>query len=44
MTLRAGEAKVSLGKGEAVVLPAALGEYTLRGEGVLIRCFVPETR
>ena len=44
MTLEAGGLEVSLNKGEAVVLPAVLGDYVLSGEGVLIRCFVPETR
>ena len=42
MTLRAGTEEVSLSKGEMVVLPASLGEYVLSGEGVLLRCFVPE--
>ena len=42
VTLRAGSEEVSLNKGEAVVLPASLGEYVLKGEGVLLRCYVPE--
>jgi mannose-6-phosphate isomerase len=31
----------SLGVGECVLLPAALGEYTVAGEGALLRAFVP---
>ena len=44
MKLRAGGEEVSLSKGETVVLPASLGEYVLSGEGVVLRCFVPELR
>ena len=42
LTLQAGAEEVSLNKGEAVVLPAALGKYTLSGEGVILRSYIPE--
>ncbi len=42
VTLRAGAEEVSLSKGETAVLPASLGEYVLSGDGVVIRCYVPE--
>ncbi len=42
VALRAGEEELALDRGEAAVLPASLGAYTLSGDGVLLRCFVPE--
>ncbi len=42
ITLQAGAEEVSLQQGEAAVLPAVLGAYKLRGEGVVVRCFIPE--
>ena len=31
----------SLSRGESVVLPASLGDYTLQGHATLLRCYVP---
>ena len=33
--------KTSLSRGESVVLPASLGDYTLQGHATLLRCYVP---
>ena len=44
MTLRANAEETSLRRGETVVLPASLGAYTLSGDGVVLRCFVPRMR
>ena len=33
--------KISLSRGESVVLPASLGDYTLQGHATLLRCYVP---
>ena len=41
LTLRAGDAELTLVQGQSCVLPAALGGYTLSGEGTLLRCYVP---
>ena len=41
LTLRAGNTELTLAQGQSCVLPAALGAYTLSGEGVLLRCYVP---
>ena len=41
LSVRAGDAEVTLTQGGSCVLPAALGAYTLSGEGVLLRCYVP---
>ena len=40
LELTAGE-KISLSRGESVVLPASLGDYTLQGHATLLRCYVP---
>ena len=42
VTLDAADARVHLGQGESVVLAATQGEYTLFGEGTVLRCFVPD--
>lgn len=42
LTLRAGDTEIMLTQGSSCVLPAALGAYTLTGEGVLLRCYVPK--
>ena len=36
-----GGEKMSLSRGESVVLPASLGDYTLQGHATLLRCYVP---
>ncbi|ADI13324.1 type I phosphomannose isomerase catalytic subunit [Truepera radiovictrix] len=41
LELYAGASHVRLPQGRSVVLPAALGAYTLKGEGALLRAFVP---
>ena len=41
LSVRAGDTEVTLTQGGSCVLPAALGAYTLSGEGVLLRCYVP---
>ncbi len=41
--LRAGENELTLKQGASCVLPAALGAYSLEGNSVLLRCFVPES-
>lgn len=41
LTLRAGDTELTLAQGQSCVLPAALGDYSLAGEGVLLRCYVP---
>ena len=41
LTLRAGNTELTLAQGQSCVLPAALGDYTLSGDGVLLRCYVP---
>ncbi len=38
--VRAGEQVESLGRGDALLLPASLGAYELRGEGEILRCAV----
>lgn len=42
LKLRSGEHEVTLRQGTSCVLPAALGDYSLTGKGVLLRCFIPE--
>jgi len=41
LSLRAGDTELTLSQGMSCVLPAALGSYSLTGEGVLLRCYVP---
>jgi mannose-6-phosphate isomerase len=41
LDLFAGATHVRLPQGRSVVLPASLGVYALRGEGALLRAFVP---
>jgi mannose-6-phosphate isomerase len=41
LTLRAGDTELTLDQGRSCVLPAALGAYSLLGEGALLRCYVP---
>ncbi len=36
-----GGEKMSLSRGESVVLPASLGDYALQGRATLLRCYVP---
>jgi mannose-6-phosphate isomerase len=42
LTLHAGEYEVTLLQGTSCVLPAALGDYSLSGRGVLLRCYIPD--
>ena len=41
LTVRAGDADVTLTQGGSCVVPAALGAYTVAGEGVLLRSYIP---
>lgn len=41
LTLRAGDTELTLSQGGSCVLPAALGTYSLTGEGALLRCYIP---
>ena len=41
LSVRAGDTEVTLTQGGSCVLPAALGAYSVSGEGVLLRCYVP---
>ncbi len=41
LTVRSGDTEVVLKQGGSCVLPAALGAYTVSGEGVLLRSYVP---
>ena len=41
LAVRAGGTEVTLTQGGSCVLPAALGAYSVSGEGVLLRCYVP---
>lgn len=43
LDLHAASSHVRLSQGRSVVLPAALGAYTLRGDGTLLRAFVPSS-
>ena len=42
LTVQAGDTEVTLTQGGSCVVPAALGAYTLSGEGALLRCYVPD--
>lgn len=42
VTIQAGATKLTLTQGASAVLPAALGRYRVAGEGVMLRCYVPE--
>ncbi len=41
LAVRAGDTEVTLKQGGSCVLPAALGAYSVSGEGVVLRCYVP---
>ena len=41
LTVRSGDTEVVLGQGGSCVVPAALGAYTVSGEGVLLRSYIP---
>ena len=41
LSVRAGDTEVTLTQGGSCVVPAALGAYSVSGEGVLLRCYVP---
>lgn len=41
LTVRSGATEVTLKQGASCVVPAALGAYTVVGEGVLLRSYVP---
>lgn len=41
LAVRAGDTEVTLNQGASSVLPAALGAYTVAGEGTLLRSYVP---
>ena len=41
VSIRAGDTEVTLKQGGSCVLPAALGAYSVSGEGVLLCCYVP---
>ena len=41
LTVRSGDTEVTLAQGGSCVVPAALGAYTVSGEGVLLRSYVP---
>ncbi len=41
LNVRAGGTEVKLLQGGSCVVPAALGAYSLSGEGALLRCYVP---
>ena len=41
LTVRSGDTEVVLTQGGSCVVPAALGAYTVSGEGVLLRSYIP---
>ncbi len=41
LAVRAGDTEVTLTQGGSCVLPAALGAFSVSGEGVVLRCYVP---